>query len=276
MPYYLVNAESKINLLDNFDLTGLDQGTLRLPQGVYTTFRTYDGGKALHLPKHLDRLEESARLAGIPVKLQRQAVRRAIRLSLQMYGGRDCRVRLVVDLVKCIGDVYVLSEPLCLIPEELYSKGVKAIFSSSRRHDPLKKGTDFIPVADQSRSAFPPDVNEALMLGDRDEILEGLSSNFFAVRYGNIYTAGSGILNGITRTMVLDVAQKAQIPVILEGICRSDLEQIQEAFVTSASRGVLPIVAIDEVVIGDGKPGPVTIMLRRLFTERIKAEVKPI
>jgi len=275
MPYYLLNSLGSIQQID-YPVDGLDKTTLQLPQGVYTTFRTYESNKALHFPQHLDRLEESARLAGHSVRLKRRLVRQAIRLAIQPYQNRDCRVRLVVDLSKNTGDIYVLIELLHAIPEEAYRLGVKAIFSDSHRNNPMKKGTEFIAVADMARSTFPPDVNEALMVSERGEILEGLSSNFYAVKDGTIYTASDHILNGITRSLVLEEAHQANIPVIFEGIQRNAISQIQEAFITSASRGVLPVVSIGEQKIGVGEPGSITRRLYVLYNRRIALETRTI
>ena len=275
MPYYLLNSSGSIQQID-CPVDGLDRTTLHLPQGVYTTFRTYEGNKALHFPQHLDRLKESASLAGYSVKLKRRLVRQAIRLAIQSYQGGNCRIRLVVDLSKNIGDIYVLTEALHSIPEETYRLGVKAIFSDSHRNNPMKKGTEFIAVADMARSTFPPDVNEALMVSERGEILEGLSSNFYAVKDGTIYTAGDNILNGITRSLVLQEAHRANIPVTFEGIQQNAINQIQEAFITSASRGVLPVVSIGEQKVGAGEPGSITKRLNILYNQRITLEIRAI
>lgn len=106
--------------------------------------------------------------------------------------------------------------------------------------------------------------------GDKDEALEGLSSNFFGIKNGKIYTAEEGVLPGLTRSLILEAAQKIDIPTILEGPLFGDLYNLDEAFISSTSRGVLPVVRIDDKDIGIGKPGSLTLKVAAAYNALVE------
>jgi branched-chain amino acid aminotransferase len=107
-------------------------------------------------------------------------------------------------------------------------------------------------------------------------LLEGLSSNFFAIKDNQLWTEDKRVLSGITRQIVLDIAVSEAFPVKLTGISRAELSGISEAFLTSVSRGILPIRKIDQWVIGDGEPGLITRKLMTFFREKIESELEQI
>jgi branched-subunit amino acid aminotransferase/4-amino-4-deoxychorismate lyase len=107
-------------------------------------------------------------------------------------------------------------------------------------------------------------------------ILEGLSSNFFGVRGNSLWTADEGVLNGITRKVVMDEARKAGIPVHFTPLELDELKSLDEAFITSSSRAVLPVVQIDEWVIGSGAPGPITKTLLDRYNQWVEREAQSV
>src|SRR6185295_7505398 len=118
-------------------------------------------------------------------------------------------------------------------------------------------------------------IHEGLMVGEDGAILEGLSSNFFAVIGGALHTEDARVLPGVTRSMVLEIA-RGLLP-RGAGPARADsLGAIAEAFITSVSREILPVIGIDGTTFGDGKPGPVTRELIRRFEEVIAKEVETL
>jgi branched-chain amino acid aminotransferase len=106
--------------------------------------------------------------------------------------------------------------------------------------------------------------------------LEGLSSNFFAVHQGTLWTAGEGVLAGVTRSLVLDCIRRLQLPLRLEALHRDALPELQEAFLTSSSRGILPVRSIDTNEIGKECPGPLTRQLMQAFELIIDEKAEPI
>jgi branched-chain amino acid aminotransferase len=125
------------------------------------------------------------------------------------------------------------------------------------RDHPHVKDTRFIPSARRAYAGLPPGIEEGLLLSDTGAILEGLSSNFFAVLDGALRTDEEHVLAGITRALVLDAAQPLA-PVVRQAVRRDDLRRVEEAFITSASRGVLPVVRIDDEPVGAGRVGGLT------------------
>jgi branched-subunit amino acid aminotransferase/4-amino-4-deoxychorismate lyase len=103
------------------------------------------------------------------------------------------------------------------------------------RAQPTAKVTQFIEAAEHVRKSLPENAYEAIMIGRNGRFLEGLSSNFFAVKNGEIWTADEGVLPGVTRSIILKLAEQSAVPVHLEGIAPDDVAQIDEAFITSSS-----------------------------------------
>lgn len=245
-----------------------------LPGGAYTTFRTYQQNKALYLENHLSRLEETASLTDSPVWFDHDQLRGALRESIRQSGLAESRIRITLDLKVSPGTFYISMEPLKTPSQMDYEEGVKLVTVNMRRFNPKAKLTDFIAVATKIRVDLPTDVNDGLLYGTDGQILEGMTSNFFAVRNGQLWTADEGVLSGITRASVLDEAHKTGLVVHMTGIQVSEIGTLDEAFITSSSRGVLPVRQIDEFVLG--APGQVTRKLSEHYEARIEREIKPI
>jgi len=258
----------------NLAVDTLDEGTQRLPGGGYTVFRTWAGGRVLRLEDHFERLEESAHLTGREVKIHRDLLRGALRETVSAFPGSTSRIRVILDLQQRVGTFYILVAELKTPSAVDYEQGVKVVTRWMQRENPKAKQTSFIGKAAQVRQTLPPGMNEAVMVSESGRVLEGLSSNFFAVWEGMIWTAEEGVLSGITRKVVLDCIQDRRIPLRLEGLWRESLVEADEAFITSASRAVLPVTEIDGRPVGDGKPGMVTVALMRAYQERIEAELE--
>lgn len=251
-------------LASQASFTSLDEASRALPGGVYTTLRTYKGGKAaLDLEAHFHRLEESAEISGKPLLIDREQVRRAIRQALATFPLEgEARVRLTLDLEQRPGDLYLSLETLSQPLPSAYQQGVKAVTVRMERATPRAKQTAFIDRSSPVRRSLPPDVNEALMVDEAGYLREGLSSNFFGVQKETIYTAQEGVLMGTTRAIVLRGIAELGLRIIFEPVRIDKLPELDEAFITSASRSILPLRQIDEVTIGTGTPGTLT---RRLM-----------
>lgn len=251
----------------------LDMGTKELPQGGYTTFRTFEHYKVLRLGEHFERLEQTARLAGKPLSLDRPRILTALRQAMAAFLSEEIRVRVILDLEQEIGSLYFLMDALHVPTERDYITGVRIVTRELHRDNPKAKLTAFIETADQVRQTLPPGINEALMVGEGGQVLEGLSSNFFAVKDGKIWTAEQGVLSGITRSMVLDAARALNFEVVLEGVRHDELGKLEEAFVTSASRAVLPVTEIDGKPVNGGMPGIITQKLLTQYRQMITSEL---
>ena len=254
----------------------LDRASQQLPDGAYTTFRTYQRGSAFHLEQHFQRLEDSSRIAGVPEKIDPSRVRRGIFQAIQQSTGPDSRIRLLLDLTRHPGDLYISLEPLTAPSQKEYESGVRVVTLQLRRENPGAKLTQFIPRAAAIRETLPAGAAEGIMLAEDGSFMEGLSSNFFAMIDQRIYTSGDAVLMGITRGLVLDEARKAGIPVEPVPANYADLGRFSEAFITSSSRAVLPVVWIDQRRVGNGKPGLTARLLLEKYRERIDREIEPI
>lgn len=255
----------------------LNEVTKALPGGAYTTFRTYKGRKVLRLKDQIHRLEETAKIVGCPVQVDENALRAALRLTVCEFGGQgELRFRVIIDLDQQPGTIYIAVEDLVTPSAEDYAHGVRVVTCNLQRDKPKAKLTRFIALADKVRQELNSDVHEALIVDDEGYILEGLSSNFFGIVFGKLRTAKGVVLSGITRALVLEEAVKGGIEVSYDPVHLDEIPFLDGAFITSASRGVLPIHSINEQVIADGKPDPVTIRLSQRYEQRICEEVEDI
>jgi branched-chain amino acid aminotransferase len=245
------------------------EASAMLPHGAYTSLRTYDRGRrVLRLADHLARLREGAAPQG---GFDEPQVRAGLAQVLKAAGPGEWRLRLT----HASPHLFVAIEPLEPLPPALYRDGVACLTVPLRRAAPRRKDTHFIPTAQAAYRDLPAGVHEALMVGEDGAILEGLSSNFFAVREGILHTEEDRALPGITRGLVLELA-KGLLPLATGAVRQDQLPELTEAFLTSVSRGVLPVVKVDATTIGDGRPGPIARELGRRFDALVEREAKPL
>jgi branched-chain amino acid aminotransferase len=204
----------------------------------------------VRLDQHLRRLEESAALQGQAGTVDPSAARRAVTLALNATANPESRLRLTFAPPR----LFVAVEPFTPLPRRLYEQGVACVTLDVRRDNPHAKDTRFIAAAGGLRVRRPA---EEAHRGEDGAILEGLSSNFFAVVDEALRTEEERALIGITRSLVLEVAE-GLMPVERRSVRRDDLPHVAEAFVTSVSREVLPVVQIDDRPVGGGVVGPRT------------------
>ena len=252
-------------------VSGIHDLPAGLPFGVYTAFRTFEHDRFLELQAHLDRLQQSMTLLDWAYTLDQQRLRRALDAVCSAYPGNDARVRVDVlsapaTLLGSESRELITLALFTLLPEQMYQEGVRvAVAPQLNRPDPLVKDAGFVRAR---RETLPdvPQTYEYLLCDEAGRLLEGSSSNFYGVAGGALWTAGEGVLEGITRRIVLDLAVRLDIPVRLEGPLRAEVSGLDEAFLSSSSRGVLPVVVIDGETVGDGRPGPVTGRLIVAYT----------
>jgi branched-chain amino acid aminotransferase len=242
------------------------------PEGVYTIARTFNRDCVLMFDAHLDRLEESARLENIPLQLDRQALRAALRALIERSGYAESRFRITVPRAQP-DQLYLSLEPFKPLPLELIQQGVRVATVPLARHNPSAKRTAW--MIERKAAALPEGIYEGVLISAEGFLLEGLSSNFYAIMDGELRTAGEGVLSGIARRALLALAPN-YLPVRLEPVHKSELWAIEEAFLTSASRGVVPIVMIDQQVIAEGKPGAQTMQLRQAYEAWAQAHLTPL
>ncbi len=230
----------------------LFEASSTLPAGAYTSLRTYRRNRVLRLEQHFRRLEESVAL-------------------LLATGHPESRLRLTFAPPRA----FVSVEPFEPLAESLYRNGVACATFPLERDNPRSKDTRFIATASGAYASLPEGVHEGLLVAEDQSLLEGLSSNFFAVRKGSLYTEEARVLLGVTRSLVLEMAA-GRLPVERRAIHKPELVEASEAFITSVSREVLPVIAIDGLAIGGGRPGPRTRAIMAAFADLVMKEAKPV
>jgi len=185
----------------------------------------------------------------------------------------ESRIRLI--LTKNNGMIYIAIQPFEPLSKQLYENGVKVITSELARTDPRVKDTGFISSSIAQRKQVSEDIFEVLLTKD-GKILEGLTSNFYVVKGKKLITAQRGILLGVTRRVILRLAREQGMPIRAAYRAPAVNEKFNEAFLTSSSRGVVPIISIDEKPVGQGRVGKWTKMLSRAYQAYVEERSEKI
>jgi len=257
------------------DMSSLDAVSRQLPQGLYSTFRTYaERTKVLGLEMHLHRLFDPLDGLAVRAAVSPLELRTALRETLAAFGAGEARARVTLSITEHAGQVFIALEPLKALEETVYQRGVRVRLSQVERKTPRFKTTAFIgDSAEARKSILKSGIYEALMVR-RGRILEGLTSNFYAVKNGVVTTAREGILLGVTRRYVLRLARSHGIGLEYRPPRVEELPGLDEAFITSSGRGVVPVTEIDGQPVGTGQVGEIARLLRRVYDEYVvrKAE----
>ena len=283
-----INVNGKLGNEQDLMLSPLDLGFV-FGASVYETIRTYNGRPFL-LERHLKRLQESATSIHIPLDVTKGELTDRVEETLAAASNRESYVRIIVSagvgaLDYRWGDgevprptVVILVKPLPEVPPRLYEEGVRvALVGVVRNHpksvSPRIKSSSLLNNMFAMREAQSRGAEEAVMLNYRGEVAEGSQSNIFLVRERAVRTPSerAGILAGITRKLVLDLAKEAGFKTREDIIYPDELRQAAEVFITSSTKEILPVVAVDDTQIGDGRPGEVTLVLLKAYRERVSA-----
>jgi branched-chain amino acid aminotransferase len=265
-----ININGVITAAEDAKIPVLDHGLL-FGDSVYETLRTYNAQPFL-LSRHFARLERSA--AGIDLKLPWTKSKTLEEIRRTLFAG-ECRIRLMItrgvgeleaDTETCTDPAaIIIVVPLIAPPERIYQEGVDVVISSVRRSArfaDIKTGSLIHQVLAR-REAKAKRAYEAILLTADDKLSDGITSNIYMVRDGRLLTPGrdAGIVAGITRGVVLDLAREMGLPVVEGFFDVTDIAQADEMFLTSTTREVVPIARVNGKPIGSGKPGPVARML---------------
>lgn len=242
--------------------------------GIFDFLRTYNG-IPFHLDEHLRRLERSARLIGLELPHSRKKIAEIVQATLQRNLHKESNIRLVVTgglSNDCItpGDspqLLVMVTGVKEMPAQWYSDGAKVITSHVERFMPGAKSINYIPAILCQREARTQQAIEAVYVDRNGYLLEGTTSNFFAFLGDTLVTPPCNrVLPGITRQVVLSLAEE-EFTIVERDLHKDEIRLIDEAFLASSVREVVPIVTIDSISIGDGKPGSRTKKILELFSD---------
>ena len=265
-------AEAKISVFDHGVLYG---------DGVFEGIRVYNG-RIFELEAHIKRLYESAKVIRLEVPMSKSRLISAVEKTTEANGVIDGYIRLVMTrgvgtlglnpFICEGGRLFIIADNIQLYPEELYEKGMKVISATTVRNHPLAlppqvKSLNYLNSILAKIEALDNDVPEAIMYNHEGYVAEATADNVFIARNGVIYTppVEAGALEGITRGIVIKLAREEKLEVVEKNLTRCDLYICDEFFLTGTAAEVIGIVEIDGRVIGDGKPGPYTRLLRKKF-----------
>jgi branched-chain amino acid aminotransferase len=274
-----IHISGKLYDKEDAKISVYDHGLL-YGDGVFEGMRSYSG-KVFRLAAHLDRLWDSARAIWLEIPISKEEMARAVNETLAVNGIKDGYIRLIVtrgagalglDPNKCSHpQVIVIADHIQLYPKEMYDQGLSIITASTIRNhsaalSPRIKSLNYLNNIMAKIEGLQAGCVEALMLNAKGEVAECTGDNIFIVRNGTLLTPpiDAGILEGITRDAVIDIAAEMKIPVQQIPLVRHDIFIADECFLTGSAAEIIPVVKLDSRKIGDGKPGPLT----RKLTER--------
>jgi branched-chain amino acid aminotransferase len=243
--------------------------------GIYTVANTFNRYATLKLKSHFDRMEDSARRENIPLVLDRPRIRQALRQMIDEANFGDVRFRITVSRQN--PDEFILTiEPFHAPAVKLLEEGVRGItVANSARENAAAKTTEWMHKRQSLADAMPEGIYEIFLLDSGGYILEGTGSNFYAILNGELRTAGEGVLKGISQQIIFEISP-AIIPLNLNPVNQSEISQLSEAFMTSSSRGIIPIVELDGIPIGSGKVGEVSKKLLDAYALWLKEHLEPL
>jgi branched-chain amino acid aminotransferase len=269
-------ADAKISVYDHGLLYG---------DGVFEGIRVYHG-QVFRLKEHMERLYDSAKSIALEIAMGRDELTRAVEETVRINEKRDGYIRLLVtrgtgslglDPRKCDSQIVIIVDDISLYPQELYDTGLEIITAATMRSHPAAlnprvKSLNYLNNILAKIEAIRGGCLEALMLNHKGEVAECTGDNVFVLRHGVLRTPpiDAGILEGVTRNAVIELARKAGMTVKEMVLTRHDVFTAEELFLTGTAAEIIAVVKCDGRVIGNGKPGPVTKRLREMFKELVK------
>lgn len=267
-------ADAKISVYDHGFLYG---------DGVFEGIRIYEG-KVFRLREHLERLYESARSIYLEIPMDRAHMTEAVLNTVAANEKRNGYIRLVVsrgtgylglDPRKTTDpQVIIIVDDISMYPPELYENGMEIVTAATIRNhpnalNPRIKSLNYLNNIMAKVEGVRAGVMEALMLNHKGEVAEATGDNVFLVKRGVLKTPppDAGILEGVTRNAVMELARAANVPVQETSLSRHDVYTADECFLTGTAAEVIPVIKCDGRPIGNGKPGPITRQLRERFVQ---------
>ncbi|MEO2022668.1 MAG: branched-chain-amino-acid transaminase [Pirellulaceae bacterium] len=281
-----VNINGTLYAKENAMISVYDHGLL-YGDGVFEGIRSY-GGQVFRLQEHLDRLWESAKAIWLEIPASKEELAQSVIATLVANDIQDGYIRLIVTRgAGTLGldpnrtsdpQVIIITDRITLYPDEYYQNGLKIVTVATRRNhpdalSPRIKSLNYLNNILAKIEGLQAGCVEALMLNHRDEVAECTGDNIFLVKAGVLATPSTdaGILEGITRQAVIELAVEAGTEVQERTLVMQDIYGADECFLTGSAAEVVPVVQVDERQIGDGMPGPLT----RDLMKRFRALVNP-
>ena len=273
-------TDAKVSVFDHGLLYG---------DGVFEGIRSYNS-LVFKLKEHIERLFESAKSIMLDIPLTREELIKAVVATLKKNDLKDAYIRLVVtrgegdlglDPRKCrVGPtIIIIADKIALYPDKLYREGLKIVTVPTVRNlpealNPQIKSLNYLNNILAKIEAANAGCDEAIMLDSLGYVAECTGDNIFIVKSNHLYTPPQcmGTLRGITRDAVLEIARKNKISAHEHVITRHEVYISDECFLTGTAAEIIPVVMVDGRVIGNGKPGKLTLNLIKKFKVLTKKE----
>ena len=273
---------------DQAKISVFDHGLL-YGDGVFEGIRSYNR-LVFKLNEHVGRLFESAHSIMLKIPLNREQMIKAVVSTLKENNLKDAYVRLIVtrgvgdlglDPRKCNGNatIIIIADKIALYPEKFYKEGLSIVTVPTVRNlpealNPQIKSLNYLNNILAKIEAVNAGCDEAIMLDSLGYVAECTGDNIFVVKDKHLYTPPQcmGTLRGITRDSVLEIARKNKISVHEHVLTRHEVYISDECFLTGTAAEIIPVVKVDGRLIGNGKPGEVTLSLMKKFKELTKRE----
>jgi branched-chain amino acid aminotransferase len=280
---YFDKDEAKVSVYDHGLLYG---------DGVFEGIRVYNN-RVFRLGEHIQRLYDSAKGICLTIPLSPEEMSQAVIETVRRNGLPDAYIRLVVTRgAGCLGlnpftcshpQVIIIVDKIALYPQELYDKGLNVVTVATHRNypeslNPRIKSLNYLNNILAKIEAINAGVEEAIMLNSYGLVSECTGDNIFAYRKGVLLTPSisMGVLEGITRDAVIQIAREKKIVVKPMVMTRYDFYIADEVFVTGSAAEIVPVVKVDGRVIGEGVPGPVTRSLMEAYHHLTRSEGEPV
>jgi branched-chain amino acid aminotransferase len=270
-------ADAKISVYDHGLLYG---------DGVFEGIRLY-AGRIFRSKEHIRRLFDSARAIRLTIPMSAEQIVQGIEQTARANNFTDCYIRLLVtrgvgylglNPTRCANpSVIIIADTIELYPKEMYQKGMAIITASVIRNHPNAlspriKSLNYLNSILARIEAVDAGVSEAILLNHEGNVAECTADNIFIVRGGMVCTPGTadGILEGITRDVMIELCGRLSIPCQERTLQRHDVYVADECFLTGTAAEVIPVVRIDGRPIGTGEPGPITRRLSEAFHKYVR------
>jgi branched-chain amino acid aminotransferase len=276
---YFDKEDAKISVYDHGLLYG---------DGVFEGMRAYSGN-VFRLSEHIDRLYESALAICLTIPISKDEMSAAVKQTLEKNSLQDAYIRLVVTRgAGSLGldpnrtsnpQIIIIADHIALYDPKFYENGLKIITASTIRNHPAAlspriKSLNYLNNIMAKIEGLQAGCMEAIMLNHKGEVAECTGDNIFIIKRGQLLTPpkDAGILEGITRNAILELAQSLGIPALEHSLTRHDLFVADECFLTGSAAEVIPVVSIDNRSIADGNVGPLTKKLMAEFKKLVHAK----
>lgn len=270
---------------ENAKISVYDHGLL-YGDGVFEGMRSYSG-KVFRMVEHIDRLYESASAICLTIPISKEKLIEDVNATLKINSLVEAYIRLIVTRgAGSLGldpnrtsnpQVIIIADSIALYPEEFYQNGLKIITASTIRNHPAAlspriKSLNYLNNIMAKIEGLQAGCIEALMLNHKGEVAECTGDNIFIIKNGVLMTPpkDAGILEGITRNAILELATKLGIPAVEVSMTRHDLFVADECFLTGSAAEVIPVVSIDGRPINGGQVGEKTKLLNAEFRKLVR------